>query len=105
MSGFPGIRSTPEGCTLDLKVVPGARSDRLMGVLGDRIKLRISAAPEDGKANAAVLRFLAGRLGVPVRALTLIKGHGASEKTIAVRGLEAEQVTHTLLGRKIPEQD
>ena len=105
MSEFTGIRPTPDGCTLDLKVVPGAKSDRLMGVLGNRIKLRTSAPPEDGKANAAVLRFLAGRLGLPVRSLTLLRGHGAPEKTIAVRGLGADRAAHALLGPKTPEQD
>lgn len=105
MREFAGIRPTPDGCTIDLKVVPGSKSDRLMGVLGNRIKLRTSAPPEDGKANAAVLRFLAERLGLPVRALTLLKGHGAPEKTIAVRGLGAEQAVHVLVGRETTNQD
>ena len=105
MSDFTGIRSTPDGCTLDLKVVPGATSDRLMGVLGNRIKLRTSAPPEDGKANTAVLRFLAGRLGLPVRDLTLVKGHASPEKTIAVRGLDTDRAAHALLGRETTDQD
>ncbi len=100
MSEFTGIRPTPGGCTIDLKVVPGAKSDRLMGMLGDRIKLRISAPPENGKANTAVLGFLAGRLDLPARDLTVQKGHGAAEKTIAVRGLDAARVARALLGRE-----
>ena len=64
MSDVPGIRRTPDGVELDLKVVPGARRDMLAGMLGTRFKVRVSSPPEDGRANRAVIRVVSEHLKV-----------------------------------------
>jgi uncharacterized protein (TIGR00251 family) len=81
-----------------LKVVPGASRSRILGVLGDRIKVSVAAAPERGAANAEVLRLLARRLGVPGRALRLVAGHGDPRKTVAVTGRDVAAVRRALEG-------
>lgn len=60
----------------------------IAGVHGDRLKLKIAAPPVDNKANAQVLAWLAGRLGVPKTSVTLVRGDTSRQKTVAVRGVE-----------------
>ncbi|MCP4012771.1 MAG: DUF167 domain-containing protein [Phycisphaeraceae bacterium] len=69
-----------------LKVVPGARRDAVVGLLGDRLKVRVAAAPEAGRANVAVRRLLAETLGVAVGDVGLIAGTASSMKTAEVTG-------------------
>lgn len=68
----------PGGLELRLKVVPGGSRDALAGILGDRLKIKVAAPPEGGKANAAVERLLSDLLGAPAR---IVAGHGAPLKT------------------------
>ena len=72
---------------LHLKVVPGASRDGLMGAYGDRLKVRVAAAAESGKANKAVLGLLAAALDVPVQQLELMTGHANPRKTVAIDGM------------------
>lgn len=83
---------------LHLKVVPGGARDALGGPLGDRLKVRVSAPPEGGKANRAVLRLLADALGCSPRALTLVRGASSPLKTVVVDGLDAATVGRLLYG-------
>ena len=70
-----------------MKVVPGASRSQVAGVLGDRLKLRIAAPPEGGKANAAVLALLTEATGC--RRIDLVAGHSSQEKTVLLRGAAA----------------
>jgi uncharacterized protein len=73
------------GFELRLKIVPGARQTSLVGALGDRLKIRVAAPPEAGKANTAVLLVLSDWLHT--EAITVIAGHHHPNKTVYVRGL------------------
>jgi len=90
------LESHADGTVLRVRVSPGARHDRVIGPHGDAVKVSVSAPPEDGKANAAVLALLAGTLGIPERELELISGHTSRDKRVLVRGLTAEQVAEAL---------
>lgn len=81
-----------------LKVVPGASRDRVAGPLGDRLKVQVSAAPEAGKANKAVLALLAGTLGVGKGALRIVRGETNAQKTVEVVGLDVASVARLLYG-------
>ena len=81
-----------------LKVVPGGSRSGLAGTYGDRIKVKVAAPPEGGKANKAVLALLADVLGAPVRDLLLVRGTTQPLKTVEVRGLDAEAVGRVLYG-------
>ena len=76
----------PNAIRIPLKVVPGARRDVVVGLLGDRLKVRVAAAPEAGRANVAVLRLLAETFGVAVGDVGLIAGTASSMKTVEVTG-------------------
>jgi uncharacterized protein len=77
-----------------LRVSPGARRTELAGRHGDGWKVRVSAPPERGRANDAVLDLLAERLDLPRRSLSIVSGHGAREKVVLMEGIgpaEAER--------------
>ena len=82
-------RRTPGGVLLDIKVQPGASKDIVGGVsLGSkgepRLTVRVTAPPEDGRANKAALAILAEALGLPKSALSLASGEKARQKTVAI---------------------
>jgi uncharacterized protein (TIGR00251 family) len=58
------LRSSDRGITLTLHIQPGAKRTEVAGLYGDALKIRLAAPPVDGKANAALISFLAERLGV-----------------------------------------
>ena len=72
---------------LRLRVSPGAGRAQVVGRHGDAWKVRVTAAPEHGRANEAVLRLLAEVLLVPLNALALVSGHGARDKIVELTGL------------------
>jgi uncharacterized protein YggU (UPF0235/DUF167 family) len=78
---------------LHVRVQPGAPQARLKGWRADgALQLAVAAAPEDGKANRAVLELLAGALGIGVKALSLKRGAASRSKLIEVEGLEEDEV-------------
>jgi hypothetical protein len=81
-----------------VKVVPGASRDMLVGPHGDRLKVKVAAPPEGGRANEAVIRLLAGALRVDRRSVRLIRGHTAALKSFEIRGLSADAVGRLLYG-------
>jgi hypothetical protein len=82
---------------VQLRVSPGASHSRIVGRHGEAWKVRVSAAPEDGKANDAVVRLLAETLCVPRADVELVAGHGARDKVVALSGLAAREVEQRLV--------
>ena len=70
-----------------LRVSPGAGRAQIVGRHGDAWKVRVTAAPEHGRANDAVLRLLSEVLALPRDALALVSGHGARDKIVELTGL------------------
>jgi uncharacterized protein len=81
---------------LRLRISPGSRKTELAGRYGDGWKIRVSAPPEDGRANDAVLELLAKRLGLPRRALSIVSGHKARDKVVELSGIDAEEAERRL---------
>jgi uncharacterized protein (TIGR00251 family) len=81
---------------LRVKAVPGASTDEVVGMLGDRLKVRVAAAPEGGRANRALIDLLATRLGVSPRSLRLVSGEAQPLKVLGVRGRSLAQVAGAL---------
>ena len=83
---------------LRLRVSPGATRTELAGRHGDGWKVRVSAAPERGRANEAVVGLLAERLGIPRASLSVVSGQTSRDKVVELRGLgrvEAERRLET----------
>lgn len=81
---------------LRIKVVPGSSRDRIAGLLGDRLKVAVSAPPEGGKANKAVCKLLASALGVPTRDVSVTAGHTQPQKTTTILGVTVDQAVAAL---------
>jgi uncharacterized protein (TIGR00251 family) len=81
------LRAVGDGVQFAVKVVPGAARDRVVGLLGNRLKVQVAAPPEGGKANARLCELLAAELGVATRAVQVISGAGNARKIVAVQGL------------------
>jgi uncharacterized protein len=73
---------------LRLRVSPGARRSELVGRHGDGWKVRVSAPPEGGRANDAVLDLLAAQLDLPRRSLSIVSGHSGREKVVEMHGID-----------------
>lgn len=81
---------------LRLKVIPGASQTRVVGWLGDSLKVAVSAPPESGKANAAVLELLAQALNIPPKSLQLISGQTQPRKLVRITGLTDSELQQKL---------
>jgi len=90
------LRTVDGGALLAVKVVPGASRDKLVGVLGDCLKVATSAAAEKGKANAAVGRILAKALGLDRRDVRLQAGASSPRKEFLLAGLTADEARRRL---------
>lgn len=71
---------------LTLHVQPGAKRTEIAGLHGEALKIRLAAPPIEGRANEALLRFIADRFGVPLRNVELRQGGQSRHKRIAVSG-------------------
>ncbi len=72
--------------------VPNAKKDTLAGEHGRAIKIKLRAPAVEGKANAALIRFLAEQLKLPLHSIVLQRGHRSRDKLIRIDGLTAEDV-------------
>jgi uncharacterized protein (TIGR00251 family) len=76
---------------LRLRVVPGAGRAGFVGRYGAAWKVRVTAPPERGRANDAVLKLLSDTLALPVASISLVSGHGGRDKIVELAGItEAE---------------
>ena len=99
------IRDTAQGAQFALRVQPRSSRNAIAGVVSvgeqggkqvEAVKLAITAPPVDGKANQAVIEFLAELFGVAKSSITIVSGETGRNKVVAVRGLSTEQVRKAL---------
>ena len=79
-----------------LHIQPGAKKTEIVGMYGAALKIRLAAPPVDGKANQALINFLANHLGVSKRSVTLIGGETSRAKRLRIAGIDAETVRSQL---------
>ena len=90
------VQQDGDDALVRVKAVPGASRDAIAGVLGDRLKVRVSAPPEGGKANKAICAVVAAALSVRPRLVSIESGHGSAEKTLRIAGVPAGRVRQML---------
>ncbi|NBV24210.1 MAG: YggU family protein [Proteobacteria bacterium] len=86
----PYLRSQPDGVFLAVKVQPRASRNEIGGLHGTELKVAVTAPPVDSAANQAVVEFLAEALGLPRRAVTLVRGQTSRHKVFRLDGITAE---------------
>ena len=84
-------------CILALKVIPNAKRNELAGRLGAALKIKIHAPAIEGRANDALCDFLAERLGIPRRSISMISGTTSRQKRVRIENLSLDEV-HSRLG-------
>lgn len=90
MPGF--LRATQNGLMLAVKVQPRASRNEVSGVLGEELRIKVTAPPVDAAANEAVLRFLAETLQCGRNQVELVRGNTSRHKTLKLTGLNAAAV-------------
>ncbi len=75
-------------CTLELKIIPNAPRNEVVGWLGSALKVKVHAPALEGRANDELLDFLAEKLDVPRRNVTLLRGDKSRQKVVQVTGLD-----------------
>jgi len=81
---------------LRFHVVPNAKTEQAVGAHGDAIKVKLRAPAVEGKANAALLDFLAAQLEISKHAIVLERGKKSREKLIRIEGLSELEIQHRL---------
>lgn len=69
---------------IKIKVIPGASENKIIGMWQDMLKLKVTAQPEDGKANKACIELISKKFGIPRNKVRLLKGHTSREKLIEI---------------------
>lgn len=90
------FQESQEGVTFSVKVIPRAKRDEIVGVERDALKIRLNAPPVEGRANEALIKFLAKMLGVSRSQVEIVRGETARHKLVRVRGVGVEQVRERL---------
>lgn len=92
------VKQSKAGLTFGVKVAPRASRDEVVGVEAGELKVRLAAPPVEGAANAALVDFLARRLGLSKAQVTLMRGEASRHKIVAVVGRGAAEIV-ALLGK------
>jgi uncharacterized protein len=90
------MRISPEGVVLSLKIQPRASKNEIGDVLGNELKVKVTAPPVDSAANEALIKFLAETLDCPRSAIRLLRGQTSRHKQVLISGGSAELVAGRL---------
>jgi uncharacterized protein (TIGR00251 family) len=91
------FQKTENGIRLKIRLSPRSSVDQIEGVHGDMVKIKIKAPPVDGKANAALIKFLAKILNVRQRDIRITSGESSRNKTIEIVGLDSRQAASRMM--------
>jgi uncharacterized protein (TIGR00251 family) len=90
------VKDTPTGATFSVKVHPRARKNAITGVVGEALKLALTAPPVEGRANQAVIEFFADLFEIPRSSVTIASGATSRNKVIRIAGLTKAAVAALL---------
>jgi len=90
------VTAKPEGVVINVRVTPRATRNEICGEQAGAVRIRLQAPPVEGKANNALLRFLAAQLGIPRRRITVVAGEKGRNKRVLIAGLDAKAVVARL---------
>ena len=82
---------------LKLRIVPNAKRDEVIGEYGDAVKIKVAAPAVEGKANEALLEFIAEKLSLHRRDIALISGEKSRDKLVEIAGLDDAQARARLV--------
>ncbi|MHC4606284.1 MAG: DUF167 domain-containing protein [Planctomycetota bacterium] len=91
------ITESPDGAVIAVKIVARSSRERVAGIMGDRLKVCVTAPPERGKANAEVVRTVAEHFGIAASRVRIVSGETNPLKQVLLEGVspgEAEEKIH-----------
>jgi hypothetical protein len=94
-------KDVADGCTLAVRVHPGARKNGVTGVHAEAVKIALTTPPVDGKANEALIAFLAQALRLPRARIAIVAGLTSRSKTLRITGKSAAEVAAALFPAQI----
>ncbi|RKH57658.1 DUF167 domain-containing protein [Corallococcus llansteffanensis] len=94
----PWLKAVPDGVELTVLVQPRASRTKFVGEHDGQLKIQLAAPPVDGEANAALVEFIAKKLGVPRRQVALTAGDTSRRKRLKVQGVDAAAVEAVISG-------
>jgi len=92
------LQETAKGITFAIKVHPRARKNAITGVMGEALKLALTAPPVEGKANQAVIEFFVDLFDIPRSSVTIASGETSRNKVVRISGMNRIQVEQRLSG-------
>jgi hypothetical protein len=99
-AGLPSwLREDADGVLIQVHLQPGARRSAVCGEHCGRLKIATAAPPLEGRANDALVEWLAGRLGLPRRQVRLVSGQRSRDKTLRATGIDAAEA-----GRRLTQE-
>ncbi|WP_263356504.1 DUF167 domain-containing protein [Acidicapsa ligni] len=94
------IRETANGCTIAVRAQPGAKKTAILGIYGEgesaALKIAVQAPPIEGRANEALIAFLAGTFSVPKSSIQLLSGESSRSKVFLLKGVIRSQAEGVL---------
>jgi len=90
------LQEAKKGVVIKVKVQPKAQQDEILGIKGDRLRLRVKAPPEKGKANQACINLLAKVLSLNKKEIKLISGAKAREKMFFIQNMKLDDLKEKL---------
>lgn len=86
----------PDGCTVRVRIHPGAKKNVVTGIHDGALKIALTAPPVDGRANEALIAFVAERMRLPRARISLVSGASSRSKLLRITGKSAVEVQATL---------
>jgi len=90
------LQEAKKGVVIKVKVQPKAQQDEILGIKGDRLRLRVKAPPEKGRANQACINLLAKVLSLNKKEIKLISGLKAREKMFFIQNMKLDDLKEKL---------
>jgi uncharacterized protein (TIGR00251 family) len=90
------IHETARGISFAVKVHPRARKNAITGVVGNALKLALTAPPVEGKANQSVIEFFADLFEIPRSSVTIASGETSRNKVVRITGMNRQRVEKRL---------
>ena len=92
------VRPTTQGVRFKIRLQPKARASEVAGILGDALKVRVTAPPVDGAANEALVELLATTFGIQRKAITIVAGLSSRSKVVELAGVSEADVVRIAKG-------
>ena len=90
------VQDVGDGCTVSVRVHPGARKNGVSGVHAGAVKISLTTPPVDGRANEALIAFVAELLGIPRGRVSLVAGMTGRDKVLRITGKNSAEVNAAL---------